>query len=98
MTSEGTTDGVASPRGACLAFTPQLGSARLDFRVPPGGFEISASGPATLALRRFADEFKAAIPPPAAGVNQIVAIAGDDSPLPWHAEVTTGSPVTVCPA
>ena len=55
VTSEGTTDGVASPRGTCLAFTPQLGEREPRLPGAAGRFRdlrFRAGDAGSTALRR----------------------------------------------
>jgi hypothetical protein len=85
--------------GGCVTFTPgtEIGPA-LDLTVPAGGLVLKAEGgSATVALRRFADEFSNdPVGRLAAGDSGLLAIRADLAPNPWHARVLPEARLTAC--
>jgi hypothetical protein len=91
--------GTVAAGDGCVTFTPgtQTGPA-LDLTVPADGLVLTAQdGSATVALRRFADEFS---DQPAgrlaAGDSGLLAIRTDRAPNPWHARVVPEARLTAC--
>jgi len=99
---EAVAGGTADERGACIAFRPRPASpaavAELQLQLPAAGvLLIARDGPATVAVRRFADAFpeqpQATLPPatPAA-----MRIDRDGATQPWHLRVASTGRLTAC--
>jgi hypothetical protein len=95
------TAGIVTRRGPCVVFRPsavgQPGAATaLDVTLPPQGLRLTAEGgPATVSVRRFADEFRP-VGTVAASAAAILRIGPDLAPQPWHARVAPADRATVC--
>ena len=95
--------GVTFRRGSCVAyspaaFTPSGAVDAIDLRLPAAGLVLSASGaPATIELRRFADQFET-LGTLAPGHPQLLRIGPDLSVRRWHVRVISPSGVTACGA
>lgn len=99
-TVEASAGGDARQRRACVTLRPAAPEASMDLVVPPGGMTVRAArAPAAVAAWRFADQSTAhgvgTVPP---GATQLLAPAGDASPVPWRARVTSAAPVRACGA
>lgn len=89
--------------GSCANFTPAgFGStsstSTFDFTLPASGVLLKTrGGPATLSVRRYADEFPAA--PQArmgSSATAVLRIRPDLSRQPWHVRVAPSARLTVC--
>jgi hypothetical protein len=90
--------GSITDRGACIGLNPAAGSTApsLGVRVPPSGLLLTADGgPATLSVRRFADEFQP-VGSLAAASPTTLRIAPDLANQPWHLQLAPGERATVC--
>jgi hypothetical protein len=88
-------------RGSCVVFLPSAvkppGTANaLDITLPSRGIRVTAEGgPATVAVRRFADEVHP-VGTLAASASAVLRIGPDLAPQPWHARVAPADRATVC--
>jgi len=88
-------------RGPCVVFRPsairQPGAANaLDVTLSRQGLRLTAEGgPATVSVRRFADEFRP-LATVAAAASAVLRIGPDLAPQPWHARVAPADRATVC--
>jgi hypothetical protein len=91
--------GAVSRSGACLALTPTgvtaSGQPSLAVALPPGGAVVQSSATATVAVRRFGDQFQS-LGTLAAGARGLLLIAGDNSSRPWRLQVTGAGRTVVC--
>jgi hypothetical protein len=100
-TVDGVTGGAVAGRGSCAQFRPAAFTARatnneLRLTVPLAGVLVTAEGgPASVGLRRFADEFQA-VGKVAPGATAALRIRRDLAPQPWHLRVAPTEQVTVC--
>jgi hypothetical protein len=91
--------GTVTAHGSCLASKPASPGAvvRVTLRVPGGGGLLVRALAATVSVgvRRFADQ---AIPIGALspGLTRELTIKPDLAPQPWHVQITSGGPFTVC--
>jgi hypothetical protein len=97
------TGGAVTERGACVAFRPADARAagiasELAFTLPSAGVLLTAAGgPATVAVRRFADGFPAQpLGMLAAGGSATLRIPADLADRPWHVRVASDRGVTAC--
>lgn len=94
-------DGRVRDRGACVLFAPNRFTSgattpTLEVTIPPGGLELDAVGaPATVAVRRFADQFQA-IGTLAPGGPATLKIASDLSSRPWHLSLAAPGGAAAC--
>jgi hypothetical protein len=87
--------------GACVRITPLPGQvARGAFVLPRAGALIAdrGSASATVALRRFGEEFDA-VPPAIAGhATALLSVAPDAGATPWVSQISSASPLSLCGA
>jgi hypothetical protein len=87
--------------GACIRFqlpgvTAANANSDLEFTLPPGGVVVTAEGgPATVSVRRFADEFQPA-GKLASSATAMLRIGPDRATQPWHVRVAPAGRARVC--
>jgi hypothetical protein len=83
-------------RGSCLFGRPHT---PLSVLVPPGGILLRPAGGAfvNVRLRRYASTYDE-VPEQSVTYYALLAIATDHSRVPWHARISSASPVHVCGA
>ena len=95
----GTSGGSLEERGRCIDFRAEPGSPpSLELTLPAQGVLLTAgAGPATVAVRRFADAFPeeplATLPP---ATPALLRVAQDGSPRPWRLRLAPEGRVTAC--
>jgi|GEM_PF-995827 len=92
--------GTASTEGGCTSYAAAAAGAgavnRLQLLFPPAGVKVTATGgPASVGVRRFAQEFQPVGTVPA-GTAATLQIGLDPAPVPWHLQVVTSGAVRVC--
>jgi hypothetical protein len=98
---DGVTAGAVSGDGACVRFRPAGVTAAnagndLDLILPPGGIVVTAEGgPATVSVRRFADEYQP-VAKLAASATAMLRIGPDGATQPWRVRVAPAERATVC--
>jgi len=63
--------------------------------LPRGGAVLSAKGPTTLELGRFADQASIPLPPLTRGKPAALRIPADSAPDPWYLS-STGAGLEIC--
>jgi hypothetical protein len=98
-----TSGGTTSRRGACAVFRPSPATAsgersELSLTLPPAGILLRAEGsPATIALRRFADDFPSEpLARIAADRSVTLRVARDLATQPWHVQINPEGGVAAC--
>ena len=93
--------GTVRGRGPCVSYRPsaviQPGITNsVDVTLPLGGLRLTAEGgPATISVRRFADELRP-VGAVAAATPALLRIAPDLAPQPWHVRIAPAERATVC--
>jgi hypothetical protein len=92
--------GTVSSVAGCVSFTPSAytpgSDNELQLTVPPGGLRISAEGgSATVAVRRFATQFRP-VGTIARSAAAMLKISADRAQVPWHLRIVPSERATVC--
>lgn len=88
----------SGPGGRCQIVPPGAIGTGGGIEVGPGGFafRLPEGGKAQVGVRRFGDDFYRLEEATGGGWHR-VPIPADDLGLPWHAELESSVPATVCP-
>jgi hypothetical protein len=88
-----------APAQGCERVRSPAAGAPIGFALPAGGATLRAEGAGTVpvTLGRFAASPTVEAGSLTSGESATLRIPPDDSPRPWHATVTGGNSVTVCP-
>lgn len=100
-TVEAVAGGTTRGRDGCVTFVSggtlrAAATGEVDTTVPPSGVVVTArGGPATIGVRRFADEFQT-VGTLAASSSAVLRIGPDLAAQPWHIRVAAVGGATVC--
>lgn len=88
-----------SRHGGCLQLTPLAGAAMTaDLALHSGAVAIrdQGSAAASLAIRRFSDNFDQLAAPLTGHTGDALTLLSDSSSVPWQLQVISASPISVC--
>jgi hypothetical protein len=84
--------------GSCVRMELGQPGSTVDITIPPAGVRLKAAsgGDVDVRVRRFGDDFRAAIGVVRGGETASLQPARDAHPAPWHARLTVNASVSAC--